>query len=401
MGTGDGASTIEEIADALRDDPVLVHTALGNGRTAEVHAALTDLAEELDFPVYVVLVRRPPDELAENRPAEDLLRKVHARLEEPGLYVGQLEEGIGAAVAYDVDLGGTAASALPPMTFEVEHEIWDRVREHGNDLVGDLGEQVRDAVHLSAAGQVALELHLAADPEGPYDVDALFDELAEGPWFANLQSEPLNFELDDARSEPLTDVVAGIAATIVVLVVGWRVARAVAAWRAGLARRRQGLAGDVAKHRRLAQTAITRLERDLQRALRRGADLARTARAEDHLRAARHVLDSTDHLDVIGAEALAGQGRALLAGGSAPYRPCFFDPRHGAGGQTVRVKETRVPACRHCQEQVDAGRAPETLKIVERGRVRPYYEGDSVWARTGFGALDDQVAARVLEGVRR
>jgi hypothetical protein len=46
---------------------------------------------------------------------------------------------------------------------------------------------------------------------------------------------------------------------------------------------------------------------------------------------------------------------------------------------------------------VAKGRAPAALQ--DRGR--PYFERDTLWARTGFGALDDDLPARVLAGEAR
>ena len=102
-------------------------------------------------------------------------------------------------------------------------------------------------------------------------------------------------------------------------------------------------------------------------------------------------------IDHVGALLLAREGETLLAG-DRPRRRCFFDPSHEGVVTDTRWRlgseETEVPACRRCVRRLKADRMPDTLG--DGGR--PYYERDSVWARTGFGAIDDELAARVLAG---
>ncbi len=102
-------------------------------------------------------------------------------------------------------------------------------------------------------------------------------------------------------------------------------------------------------------------------------------------------------VDHIGALLLAQHAAALLEGRD-PQRRCFFDPRHRRAVTDTRWRlgdeETEVPSCRRCERALKAGRMPDTLG--DRGK--PYFERDSVWARTGFGTIDDELAARVLVG---
>ncbi len=102
-------------------------------------------------------------------------------------------------------------------------------------------------------------------------------------------------------------------------------------------------------------------------------------------------------IDRVGALLLAVDGETVLAG-RRPRRRCFFDPGHKGVVSDTRwrlgAEETEVPACRRCVRRLKAERMPDTLG--DRGV--PYYERDSVWARTGFGAIDDELAARVLSG---
>ena len=101
-------------------------------------------------------------------------------------------------------------------------------------------------------------------------------------------------------------------------------------------------------------------------------------------------------IDSAGALVLAQDGVAELEG--RRRRRCFFDPGHSGPTEPTRWRlggdEAEVPACERCVRALEAGRAPEVLG--DRGR--PYYERDTVWARTGFGAVDDDLAAIVLSG---
>lgn len=115
--------------------------------------------------------------------------------------------------------------------------------------------------------------------------------------------------------------------------------------------------------------------------------------------ASKALEDERRPVDLVAAVALARSGDAALAG--RPTAPCFFDPRHGTGTERTRWRlgreEAVLPACRACAKAVRRGRAPAALQ--DRGR--PYFEQDTLWARTGFGAVDDALPARVLAGEAR
>jgi hypothetical protein len=107
--------------------------------------------------------------------------------------------------------------------------------------------------------------------------------------------------------------------------------------------------------------------------------------------------DARNPIDHVGVLVLAEDGEAAL-GGKPRRRRCFFDPAHGGPTHPTRWRlggeEAEVPACARCAEALREDRAPDALG--DRGT--PYYERDSVWARTGFGAIDDELAAKVLAG---
>ena len=111
-----------------------------------------------------------------------------------------------------------------------------------------------------------------------------------------------------------------------------------------------------------------------------------------------------------GGVARAGRRELAIALGQArtSYRVCFFDPTHTTATRTAEWRfgdsEVEVPVCRACQKAVDAGRAPEALTVRRGGRMRAYYEGDTVWARTGYGSLTTDLAdlaTRVTDDRRR
>lgn len=118
---------------------------------------------------------------------------------------------------------------------------------------------------------------------------------------------------------------------------------------------------------------------------------------------AETLMRSNDVADLIGAVVVARTGlrdleqlrtkRTLTA-----YRPCFFNPVHQPAYDraTWRVDHATVslPACSKCLTAIRAGHEPEVLRLGRRGH--PYYERDDIWARTGFGALVDDLAAQVM-----
>jgi hypothetical protein len=122
--------------------------------------------------------------------------------------------------------------------------------------------------------------------------------------------------------------------------------------------------------------------------------------------ARRRMRDGAPTVDLVGVLVLVDHARddlaraaALDAGRKAANRPalCFFDPLHGRASRNAAWRDgLRVPACTACAEAVKSGQAPDALRDGDR----PYFEADTVWARTGYGALGDDLVERVARGDR-
>jgi hypothetical protein len=128
-------------------------------------------------------------------------------------------------------------------------------------------------------------------------------------------------------------------------------------------------------------------------------------RALDAYTAARRRMTAdAPTVDLVGVLVLVDHARdhlaraaALDAGRTPPERVdlCFFHPLHGRSARTVAWRRgLRVPACKACMADLRAGRTPDALRDGDR----PYFEGDGVWARTGYGAFDDDLVGRVARG---
>ena len=73
------SESVDELADALKEDPVQVDPLFGNGRTEQVRDALTDVVAAQDFPAYVVMVQQP-EGLSVNNAERELASLLHQRI---------------------------------------------------------------------------------------------------------------------------------------------------------------------------------------------------------------------------------------------------------------------------------------------------------------------------------
>jgi LPXTG-motif cell wall-anchored protein len=137
---------------------------------------------------------------------------------------------------------------------------------------------------------------------------------------------------------------------------------------------------------------------DAQDAYQRALDAYTAAR--------RRMARDAPTVDLVGVLVLVDQARGDLARASAldagrrvaPQRPlCAFHPLHGRSTRTVPWQRgLQVPACAVCAKAVRGGRTPDALRDGDA----PYFERDTVWARTGFGAWADDLVERVSRGER-
>lgn len=356
-----GRSRVAYYADRLEEDPLFVSPALV--RLASP-AELDDLRRQIramPYPTFVALVPRFDDEPG-LQTLDELPGLLRERTGRDGLYVVADEGGFtldagayGITTRGDVRRVGLVAS--------------DAVRRSDGPVA-----RVRFALRHLATGARATrsnDAERAADDARPW-------------WFFG-------------------------GATVVGLVVPLGIAAATPA-----ARARRRLRRDAVRARAAAtpsDAAPPPLDRgEARRAAQEGvAGLARAiAEASAPPDAALRLYDAASTVlsrrratavDFVGAEVLATAGRSALDGHD--WRPCFFDPRHGEGSRVTRWRrggdDATLPACAACARAVEQGRAPASLP--DRGV--PYWERDGVWARTGFGAIDDRVADVVLAGGRR
>ncbi len=120
---------------------------------------------------------------------------------------------------------------------------------------------------------------------------------------------------------------------------------------------------------------------------------AATQRALDGYEAAERAVRSGDPdvPDLVGALVCIDLGRAALRGEGTPVPPCTYDPRHEpVRGRPVTVDGTKLHLCKACRADVRAGRPADVLRD---GSGRPYFEGDTPWAKSGYGAWSDPIRA--------
>jgi len=392
--------SVEGLAAALREDPVVVQEIMGNGQRDAVDAALTELVDGADFPVYVALVQSPGG-LADDRPEDELASLLHAEIGEDGLYVVSLNPDLG-------HVGWQTYGAGVPGK-------WDIYGVNPPPANGDWTS--------SAAGQAAELVASALNDAEPLADDQLAEYRTGDLWVdrGSTLSEDISAPTEGTYAVVATGLGVGVA------IVAWFVLRTLARWRelapgAAVARgvptgTRPATVADTATApaahdvRRRAEKELSVLDRTLLRRSTAGLDPTHEQRLDGSRTAARTLLDAgdgrdADLLESLGALVLVRTAQRLLAQPSAAYRPCFFNPWHGEGTARVAAPvgtgdQVDLPACERCRR---AQHRPELSDpLVVRGRLRrlrPYWEGDDVWARTGFGAISDDLWRTVLEDRR-
>ncbi|WP_181313214.1 hypothetical protein [Nocardioides campestrisoli] len=412
---GSDRAGLDQIVEALREDPVLVHPLFGNGRTEEVREGLREIVDEAGFPAYVVLAPPPPG-LSGDDPDRELATLLQDRLGGDGVFVVHTDP-----MAHGAEVLGFGD--VPEQT--LLSQAWlDHAPRGGATSEPSLpGRVARDLTVLSREGEIG---------GGEYRSFA-----EETPWAA-----PARWEPGSGSSAPVDPAVAATVAFGVVAAGSWLLMRIVARWRAarrepqptpGPARRPARRPGGGPAGQALPGPAEIRAtaeaELDALAARRSGTDATRPDEPDVRVLvdgsydAARAILArcgtaDSDLADLVGALVLVRTADRALAGAPAragrkgkgrrgaatPYRPCFFDPRHGQGvhRRSVPVADTRleVPVCGRCRAVAEDALCPMRVPAGLLGRTRPWYEQDSVWARTGYGAFVEELWHPVAAEVR-
>lgn len=344
----------DALARALLRDPVYVSPSLVRVAPAADVRALRAAVARAPYPVYVAVLPTfgAEDSIPTARPLPAIL---HDRMGRDGLYLIVDQSSFSYAGAFGV-----------------------RIRRSVDELFSD--------VYDDRPGQ---------------------DPVATATYALGYLEGAPRRAIRDPRDAPGRGTARNVLAVLVGLLVGAAVLRGLSApwWaeqrarRAARARTRErdapaAEALDPAALEEAARTELAKLSRELA-----GADDPPPVAFDDYAAASKVLEDHEHPIDLLGALILAWRGQAALEGGTA--RPCLFDPRHGPGRTTTRWRldggEVDIPACRACAKAIAAGRAPQAVQ--DRGR--DYFTRDTVWARTGFGALDDTVAQQVMTGAVR
>jgi hypothetical protein len=349
------------LARRLRADPVYVSDSVSRAVSPGELSRLRAAVRAMPFATRVAILGGVPGNVdVPGLDLFDLPDLLGGALDRSGLYVVA-----DAADAYSSALQMTAIGVRPAVPAdEVEHAVADDVVQQTRVVA-----RVRYALRVAATGERPLEgaadRELAAQDAGYRDSDRTEGAVA------------------------IASAVGGGLAVFLVLTVRW--------WRRRPRRARRERVAPVVR-----EPAADTAGRASEAVARLAAAIAAVAQPADaafdlYSAAAKAEREARTPVDSLGALMLARDGQDALAG-RPRRRRCFFDPRHPGDTTPTRWRlgheEAEVPACASCERALHAGTVPDVLG--DRGR--PYYERDTVWARTGFGAVDDELAAKVLSG---
>ena len=451
-GTPGHVDTLDEMVAALQESPVVVESTMGNGHTEQVREHLLGLAERAEaggVQVFAVATTTPVGLDPLNADAQ-LAVLLHDQLDVPGVYVVHTTLGSGALEVYG-DLGTDSTNTETDLS-QLRYDAADQIEQA---IADRWGEDARSAsvVDLAAALEAAVKAgEDGTFPERQYDEETFEEistiEVLTPEEVTDYATSTWAYATPDYDAEqswgPAAPGEVSFAITLTLVLVtalGYRLLQAVTAWRTGPAPatatagrertstrtpsrgaedggraasaeepwRALGYRHDPASLRRRAADRLERTDSELSGSLLRhlpdeSVDLARGSIEE-----ARRLLD--DGPDERAAETgddLAGVGAWVLAEtawsvvrrrGDGHWVPCFTNPTHGEGRTRSSVGGgLEVPVCEQCAARIRKGSETSTLLTSPAGGRRwgrsrpvPYYEDDSVWARTGFGALGDEL----------
>ncbi|MFF4092898.1 hypothetical protein ACFYYY_03380 [Streptomyces sp. NPDC001834] len=351
-----GASTVEDVARALRKSPVYVDPAAADQLSPSRAAALARKIKDADKPVFVAVLPRTAA-----FPERTLLPTLRTDTGITGVYAVRLGDGFAAGADPQV------------MSTRAVHNLTAAVKTPGTDTDA--------ATQLNAFVDRAVEQARGAAPAS---------------WGGSTAS---------GGASPA----AGLIALGVVLVLGGGMAYVIARRTRGRRAEKERAALD--KLRVVVDEDITAYGETLERLDFRpaepGADDAMRAdyeRALDSYETAKVRMARARHpSDVRAVTRALEDGRFFLAvlearrtGREPPVRrpPCFFDPRHGPSVTDVRWSPSggtarEVPVCAADGVRLREGDEPLSRTVeTDDGRRRPYWEAGPAygpWAGGYFG----------------
>ncbi|NYE35307.1 hypothetical protein F4692_000411 [Nocardioides cavernae] len=427
----DAPSDIDALADALREDGVVVDRVVGSGEAQDAHDRIAALVRETPFPVYVALVETPDGLPDDSTAAGDALAGLLNRRLGDGLYVIDMTDGAQRVWSFGLD-------ADPSRLSLAAYANKDALEEAIAALAGPQGTEgyvyppptvLAEATVLTAEEIVEVGRQEASDDYpatlAGEDAERLAERAVRLDAVAGWRPGIDEFVEVRTASAGLSALVGSLAGLVVALLLGqtlsgWPRRRPVLDDRPGKRPGGRGTGGpgrdrkpsqqvpavpSADAERRIARAQVEALGRALSATdweeVRDRDTAGRALAARD---AVEPLLDSSDVADLIGAQVLARTGSRDLARGTrgkgAALRTCFFDPRHPEAGSVARWRlgegEVEVPCCAACASAVVHDGTPEHLRLPARRGAQPYWERDDVWARTGFGAITDFLARDVL-----
>ncbi|MFB6985019.1 hypothetical protein ACFC0C_09685 [Streptomyces sp. NPDC056178] len=349
------ASTVNDVAQALRKGPVYVDPAAADQLSPGQAAALTKKIKDADKPVFVAVLPRTPA-----FPAQTVLPTLRTDTGITGVYAVRLGNGFNAGADPRV------------MTTRAVQNLTAAVKTPGTDTDA--------ATQLNAFVDRAVEQARGSAPAS---------------WGGSAAG----------RGSSST---AGLIAVGAVLVLGGGTAYALV--RRNRRRKEEDERAALAKLRVVVDEDITAYGETLDRLdfhpAEAGADDAMRAdyeRALDSYETAKSRMDRARRpSDVRGVTQALEEGRYSLAvlearrtGGELPARrpPCFFDPRHGPSVADVRWSPSggtgrEVPVCAADEIRLREGAEPLSRTVDTGDGRRPYWEAGPAygpWAGGYFG----------------
>lgn len=350
-----GASTVNDVAQALRKGPVYVDPAAADQLSPGQAAALTKKIKDADKPVFVAVLPRTPA-----FPPQTVLPTLRTDTGITGVYAVRLGNGFNAGADPRV------------MTTRAVRNLTAAVKAPGTDTGA--------ATQLNAFVDRAVEQARGSAPAS---------------WGGSAAG----------RGSSST---AGLIAVGAVLVLGGGTAYALV--RRNRRRKEEDERAALAKLRVVVDEDITAYGETLDRLdfhpAEAGADDAMRAdyeRALDSYETAKSRMDRARRpSDVRGVTQALEEGRYSLAvlearrtGGEPPARrpPCFFDPRHGPSVADVRWSPSggtgrEVPVCAADEIRLREGAEPLSRTVDTGDGRRPYWEAGPAygpWAGGYFG----------------